>query len=182
MGDFEHALGHALEHGHQRFAQFRLETRQAQAEQHREEDDRQHLATGNSGEDIRGDQVEDGLDERMFMLHFGGSRLVLGDIDGTQGTHVDASAWVEQVGEQQAHHDGDGGDDFEVEDGFDADTTELFRVAYTGNADDQRRNHNRDHDHLDQADKDIARRLQHVADPPGFFGTEVVEYSTDCNP
>ena len=39
-----------------------------------------------------------------------------------------------------------------------------------------------DHDHLDQTDKDIARRLQHVADPPGLFGTEMVEQRAQCNP
>src|SRR5471030_2236385 len=137
VGDFEHALGDALEHCDQRLAQFRLEARQAEAEQHREEDDRQHVATGDGGEDIRRNQVEDGLDERMLMLHFGSGGGVLGDIDGTQGTHVDASAWVEQVGQQQTDHDGDGGDHFEVKDGFDADATELLRVTHAGDANDQ---------------------------------------------
>lgn len=118
----------------------------------------------------------------MLMLHFRRSSGVLGNIDGTQGTHVDARAWVEQVGQQQTNHDGDGGDHFEVKDGFDADTPELLRVTDTGNADDQRGDHNRDHDHLDQADKDIARWLQHIADPPGLFSTEMVEHCTDCDP
>jgi len=86
-----------------------------------------------------------------------------------------------RLASNRADHDGDGGDDFEVKDGFDTDAPELFRVTDTGNADDQRRNHNRDHDHLDQADKDIARWLQHITDPPGLFSTEMVEHGTDCD-
>ncbi|MNV10167.1 hypothetical protein D3C71_1006810 [compost metagenome] len=89
---------------------------------------------------------------------------------------------MEQVGQQQADDDGDGGDDFKVKDGFEADAAELLRITDAGNTDDQRRDHDRDHNHLDQTDKDIARWLQDVADPPGFFGTEMVEQRTDCNP
>ena len=89
---------------------------------------------------------------------------------------------MEQVGQQQTDHDGDGGDDFEVDDGLQADAPELLGVADAGNADDQGGDDDRDHDHLDQTDKDIACRLQDVADPPGFFGTEVVEQRTNCNP
>jgi hypothetical protein len=102
------------------------------------------------------------------MLHLGRGRLVLGDVHGTQGAHVDAGARVEQVGQHQADDDGDGGDDFEVDDGLQADAAQFLRVANSGDADDQRGNHDRDHDHLDQADKDIACRLQDVADPPGL--------------
>jgi hypothetical protein len=91
-------------------------------------------------------------------------------------------ARVEQVGQHQADHDGDGGDDFEVDDGLQADAPEFLRIAHAGDADDQRGNHDRDHDHLDQADKDIACRLQDVADPPGLFSTEMVEQCADCNP
>ncbi len=118
----------------------------------------------------------------MLMLHFGGGRLVLGDIHGTEGAHVDARARMEHVGQQQADDNGDGGDDLEVDDGLEADASQLLRIADTGDADHQRGNDNRDHDHLDQADKDVARRLQDITDPPVLFGTEMVEQRADCNP
>ncbi len=118
----------------------------------------------------------------MLMLHFGGGGLVLGDIHGAQGAHVDARARVEHVGQQQADHDGDGGDDLEVDDGLETDAPQLLGIADPGNTDHQRGNDNRDDDHLDQADKDIACRLQHVADPPGLLGTEMVEQRAHCNP
>src|SRR3546814_2424109 len=70
----------------------------------------------------------------------------------------------------------------EVEDSLEADTPELLGVADPGNTDDQRGNHNRDHDHLDQTDKDVACRLQYVADPPGLLGTEMIEQRANCNP
>ena len=159
-----------------------LQARQTETEQHREEDDRQHFATGHGREDVRRDQVEDGFDERVFMLNLGGRRLVLGNIHGTQGAHVDAGTRMEHVGQHQTDDDGDGGDDLEVDDGLEADAAEFLRVTDARNTDDQRRDHDRDHDHLDQTDKDIACWLQNVADPPGLFGTEMVEQRTDCNP
>src|SRR3546814_11254498 len=73
-------------------------------------------------------------------------------------------------------------DDFEVEDSLETDTPELLGVANPGNTDDQRGNHNRDHDHLDQTDKDVACRLQYIADPPGLLGTEMIEQRANCNP
>ncbi|MCY1360040.1 hypothetical protein D9M69_466480 [compost metagenome] len=182
VSDLEHAFRYALEHLHQRLAQVRLQARQTETEQNREEDDRQHFAANHGREDVRRDQVEDGFDERMFMLNLGRRGLVLGNVHSAQGAHVDAGTRMEQVGQQQADHDGDGGDDFEVDDGLEADAPQLLGVTDAGNADDQRGNDDRDHDHLDQTDKDIACRLQDVADPPGFFGTEMVEQRTDCNP
>ncbi|MNF33664.1 hypothetical protein D3C84_144840 [compost metagenome] len=182
VGDLEHAFRYALEHLHQRLAQVRLQARQTETEQHGEEDDRQHFAAGHGREDVRRDQVEDGLDERVFMLHFGGGRLVLRDVHCAQGAHVDAGTRVEQVGQQQADNDGDGGDDFEIDDRLQANPPEFLGVAHAGNADNQGRDDDRDHDHLDQTDKDIACRLQDVADPPSLLGTEVIEQRTNCNP
>ncbi len=115
----------------------------------------------------------------MVMLHFLGGLLVLGNVHGTQGAHVDAGAGLEQVGQQQADDDGDGGDDLEVDDGLQADAAKLLRVADAGDADHQRGNHDRHHDHLDQTDEDVAGRLQHVGDPPGLFGAEMVEHCAD---
>ncbi|MND75282.1 hypothetical protein D3C80_668940 [compost metagenome] len=175
MSDLEHGFGNALEGFHQRIANLCLQARQAQAEQHREEDDRQHLATHQRCEDVRRNQVEDGLDERVFMLNLGRSGLILGNIDGTQGTHVDTGTRMEQVGQHQADHDRDGGDHLEVNDGLEADTAEFFRIANPGDTHDQRRNHDRDDDHLDQANEDVTCRLQDVADPPCLFCTEMVQ-------
>ena len=182
VGDLEHAFRDALEHLHQGVTQLGLQARQAEAEEHREEDDRQHFTAGHGGKDVRRNQVEDGFDKRMLMLHFGGGGGVLGDVHGAQGAHVDARARVEHVGQYQADHNGDGGDDLEVDDGLEADTPQLLGVADPGNADHQRGNDNRDNDHLDQADKDITCRLQDVADPPGLLGAEMVEQRADCNP
>ncbi|MNC33922.1 hypothetical protein D3C75_823340 [compost metagenome] len=175
MGDLEHGLGNRLEGTHQRVAQLCLQARQAQAEQHREEDDRQHFATHQRCEDVRRDQVQQGFDERVLMLHFGRGSLVLGDVHGTQGAHVDAGARVEQVGQHQAHDDGDGGHHFEVDDGLQADAAQFLRVANPGDTHDQRRNHDRDDDHLDQANEDVTSGLEDVADPPCLFCTEMIQ-------
>ncbi|MCY1288662.1 hypothetical protein D9M70_377160 [compost metagenome] len=175
MGDLEHGLRDALEHLHQGLAGLRRQVRQAEAEEHREEDDRQHLATGHRGEDVGGDQVEQGRDQRMVVLHFLGGLLVLGDVHRAQGAHVDAGAGLEEVGQQQADHDRHRGDDLEVEDGLQADAAELLGVAHAGDADDERGDDDRDDDHLDQADEDITGRLQDVGDPPGLLGAEMVE-------
>ena len=99
MSHFEHRLGHALEGFHQRVAQLGVQARQTKTEQHREEDDRQHFTASHGRENVRWDQVEDGFDERMFVLNFCGRRLIFGDIDRAQGAHVDAGARVEQVGQ-----------------------------------------------------------------------------------
>ncbi|MNN19718.1 hypothetical protein D3C81_1329710 [compost metagenome] len=109
------------------------------------------------------------------MLDLGRSGLILGNIDGTQGTHVDTGTRMEQVGQDQTDHDRDGGDHLEVNDGLEADTAEFFRIANPGDTHDQRRNHDRDDDHLDQANEDITSRLQDVADPPCLFCTEMVQ-------
>ncbi|MCY1395908.1 hypothetical protein D9M71_108640 [compost metagenome] len=175
MGDLEHGFGHALEHLHQGLAGLARQAGQAKAEHHREEDDRQHLATGHGGEDVGGDQVQQGRDQCMVMLHFLGGLLIPGDVHRAQGAHVDAGAGLEEVGQQQADHDRHRGDDLEVEDGLQADAAELLGVAHAGDADHQRSDDDRDDDHLDHADEDIARRLQDVGDPPGLFRAEVVE-------
>ncbi|MNP13797.1 hypothetical protein D3C76_1060930 [compost metagenome] len=109
------------------------------------------------------------------MLHFGRGSLVLGDVHGTQGAHVDAGARVEQVGQHQAHDDGDGGHHFEVDDGLQADAAQFLRVANPGDTHDQRRNHDRDDDHLDQANEDVTSGLEDVADPPCLFCTEMIQ-------
>nr|GFD59341.1 hypothetical protein [Tanacetum cinerariifolium] len=83
---------------------------------------------------------------------------------GTQRAHVDAGARVEHVGEQKANDDGNRGNDFEVQNRLQTDATELFRVPHTCDADNQRRDHDRDDDHLDQADKDVTRWLEDITD------------------
>ncbi|MNF61221.1 hypothetical protein D3C84_428570 [compost metagenome] len=111
----------------------------------------------------------------MVVLHFLGGLLVLGDVDGTQGAHVDAGAGLEEVRQQQADHYRHGGHHLEVDDGLQADAAELLGVAHAGDADDERGDDDRNDDHLDQADEDVAGRLQDVGDPPGLLGTEMVE-------
>ncbi|MCY1438770.1 hypothetical protein D9M71_549830 [compost metagenome] len=116
----------------------------------------------------------------MVVLDLLGGLPVLGDIHSAQGAHVDADARMEQVGQQQADDDGDGGDDLEIENGLQADAAKLLGVAHAGDADDQRGDHDRYDDHLDQADEDVAGRLQDVADPPGLLRrVDVVDQRAD---
>ena len=137
MSDFEHRLGHALEGFHQRVAQFGVQARQTETEQYREEDDRQHLTASHGREDVRWNQVEDGLDKRMFMRDFSCRGCVLGNIDRAQGAHVDPGTGLEHVGQHQADQDRDGGDHLEVNDGFKTDTTEFLRISHACNPDNQ---------------------------------------------
>ncbi|MNS13264.1 hypothetical protein D3C72_448530 [compost metagenome] len=82
---------------------------------------------------------------------------------------------MEQVGQQQADDDGDRGHHFEVDDGLQADAAQFLRVANPGDTHDQRRNHDRDDDHLDQANEDVTSGLEDVADPPCLFCTEMIQ-------
>ncbi|MCY1398107.1 hypothetical protein D9M71_131330 [compost metagenome] len=152
-----------------------------QAKENREEDDRQHFAPGNGGENIGRDQVEDRLDERVFMLDLVGGLLVLGNVHGTQGAHIDAGTWMEHVSQHQADHDRDGGHHLEIDNGFQADAAQLLRVTDTGDTDNQRGNHDRDDNHLDQPDENITGRLQDITDPPCLFSTEVVKQRANRN-
>lgn len=90
---------------------------------------------GDGGEDVGGNQVEDGCDECMVMLYFLGGFLVLGNVYGIQGVYVDVGVGLEQVGQQQVDDDGDGGDDFEVDDGFQVDVVKFFCVVDVGDVD-----------------------------------------------
>ena len=137
MRDFEHRLGHALEGFHQRVTQLGVQARQAEAEEYREEDDRQHLTASHGSEDVRRDQVEDGLNERMLVGHFSSSGLILGNIDRAQRAHVDPGARVEHVGQHQADQNRDGGHHLEVKNGFKTDATQLLRITNACNPDNQ---------------------------------------------
>ncbi len=111
----------------------------------------------------------------MIVLNFSRSLLILGNIDSAQCAHVDAGARMEHVGQHQAHQNRDSGHDFEIQNGLETDTPQLLGIAHACNADDQRGDNDRDNDHLDQTNEDIACGLQDVSDPPGLFCTEMIE-------
>ena len=54
--------------------------------------------------------------------------LILRNVHRGQRRHVDAVAGLEYVGQRQPHHDGDRGDHFEVNNGFQSDAAQLFRI------------------------------------------------------
>ncbi len=175
VSDLEHGLRDALKQLHQRFTDLGLQAGKPQAEQHRKEDDRQHLATRHGGEDVGRDQVENGRDKRMIVLNFSRSLLILGNIDGAQCAHVDAGARMEHVGQHQPHQNRDSGHDFKIENGLETDTSQLLGIAHARDADDQRGDNDGNNDHLDQTNEDIACGLQDVGDPPGLFCAEMIE-------
>ena len=95
-------------------------------------------------------------------LHLCRCTLIFRNIHRGQLRHINAATRLEDVGQGNPQHDRHGGDHFKIDNGFRADSAQLLRVANAGNPDNQRRDNNRNDDHLDQVDKDIARRRQEI--------------------
>ena len=95
-------------------------------------------------------------------LHLCGGVLIFRDIDRRQLRHINAAARLEDVRQGDPQHNRHRGDHFKIDNGLGADAAQLLGVAYTRNAHHQRRDDNRDDNHFNQVDKDIARRGQEV--------------------
>ena len=99
-------------------------------------------------------------------LHFCGRILIFRNIHGRQLRHINPGTRLENIRQRDAKNNRYGGDHFEIENGFGANTAQLFCITHPGNTNHQRGDNNRHDDHFDQMDKDIARRRQQVDHQP----------------
>lgn len=143
-----------------------------------DEENLEEVATGEGTDEAVGDDIEeevDGAEGMGFAFEFvgglDGSGAEVGDVD------VEACAGFEEVDDEEADGEGEGGDDFEVEKGFAADTAEFFHVAHGGDAmDDGAEDDGGDH-HLDEFDEAVAERFEGF----GLFREEIAEGDADCD-
>ena len=162
VDQFAHALA-ALAQRHQR-----------EAEQDGEQQHLQDVAFGEGADHAVGNDVEYEVD-----------RLLLGRLLG-EGRHrrrvglgADAAADLEQVADDEADHQREGRDDFEIEQRLDADAADFLgaldmRDAGDHGAEDDRRDH-----HLDQLDEAVAERLDPIVG--GDLRVEPAENAADQN-
>jgi hypothetical protein len=76
---------------------------------------------------------------------------------------VEPGARTHELADEQADHQGAGGDHLEVDDRFHADATQLAQVAHPGDADDHGGEDDRRDQHLHQLDEPFAQRAQRHA-------------------
>ena len=77
------------------------------------------------------------------------------DAGGLGDRHGQADTGFADVDREQADDQGERGDDFEVDEGFQADAADAFEVSMPGDADDERGEDERGDDGLDEAKKDV---------------------------
>ena len=164
---------------------FRPNERGGDAEQDGEEHEMKHVRrvglffftgpdAGDGSDGIRGDEGLDDLHQggvgRGGFLGgvgdaFGGIAAVAG-FEAVARFGIDAFAGADGVGEGEADDDGDGRDDQGVAEGFQADAAELADVADAGDADDERREDERNDDHQKKAEEEGADRFGDIRDDP----------------
>ena len=88
---------------------------------------------------------------------------------------------LEDVRQSDPQNDGDGGDHLEVNNGFRANTPELFGITNTRDTHHQRGDHNRHNNHFDQMDEDITRRREQIDDQPVAAVAMVVQVASQEN-
>src|SRR5438105_11729548 len=83
-----------------------------------------------------------------------------------EGARIDikAVAGADQVDDQQTEEQSQGGNDFEVEDGFAADSSDFCQVAQGSDSMDHGAKDDRGDEHFDQFDKGLAEGLHRLAE------------------
>ena len=109
------------------------------------------------------------------------SALIFRDIDGRQLRHIHPGTGLEDVRQSDPQNDGDGGDHLEVNNGFRANTPELFGITNTRDTHHQRGDHNRHNNHFNQMDEDITRRREQIDDQPVAAVAMVVQVASQEN-
>ena len=118
------------------------------AEEEGEDDDLQHFAARHG--------VDDAGREGVFE-NLGKAGAGLGEAGGCAFLQLHADSRLDQIHGAQADEERDGGDDFEIENGFAADAAHGLHVARAGDAGDQRAEEQRRDDRFDQAQEDGAQ-------------------------
>ncbi len=140
---------------------FAADQRQAGSEQDRKEQYLQHVVARQRVErggrdDVQQEAPDTAALQLVRVVGIGIERF------GIQRRWIDvhAVAGSEQIGEHQADHEGYGGHHFEIDQCLDADASDLFQVARTGNAMHDDAEHDRRHDHRNQLQECVAEDLE----------------------
>ena len=148
---------------------------QREPEQH---GDQQHLENLSLGERIHhgvGNDIQQESRRALQLSWFGISCDGLG-IERS-GIHVHIGPWLHEIHDRQPDDQGDGTDNFEVEQRVAPGLANFFHVFHAGYADHDGTEYNRCDDHLDQLDEAVAQRFHRG---PGFR-VEVSEQHADDN-
>ncbi|MNP52920.1 hypothetical protein D3C76_1473450 [compost metagenome] len=146
---------------------------QGEAEDHREHQHLQDVAVGEGTDHGVGDDIEQ--EANGGLLRAGGG--VSGHAAGVQGGDVDvhASARLDHVDDDEADDQGDGGDDFKVQQRVAAGLADRLHALHAGDAADHGAEDDRGDDHFDQFDEPVTQRLQ------GHAGFRVVMAQQDTD-
>jgi hypothetical protein len=130
---------------------------EGKAEQHRHDQHRHDLALGKVADHVGGYHLGQEIDN--------GHRLCAGDeardrlwIEARR-VDVQTGACREQVADDQADDQRNGGDHLEIDDGAQTNQAHSPHVAHPGDADNDGREYDRWHDGSDEADESVADRL-----------------------
>jgi hypothetical protein len=150
VGELKHGFGEALGKGkHGAALGFRDEDKR-HGEEDAEDDDLKDLAFGDGlGNAFRknvGDELCGGV--RSDVERFGG------------GGKADAVAGAAEVDRGETDEHGEGGDEFEIDEGFEREAADFFEVGVAGDADDESAEEKRGDDDFDEAEKDRAEELK----------------------
>ena len=171
VGDLDHGFGGAVKEGVGGLATF-ANGGEAEAEEHGEEDDLEHVALTHSVDGVQGDDVQEHVN------HLGrSSRLSLEAF----GSNVEAFAGVEDVGEDEAEHNGHGGGTEVVDQGLGGNAAELVDVTNRGGTGNDGAEHQRHDHHADEVDEQLAKGLEGATHIGEEHTGGDAESHTDCH-
>ena len=181
IDQLHHDLEQALQGLLKRIRGRRLGHDHADAEDQGEHHHRQDLVLGRGGDDIGRDHVEEELArlDRFGRIADNG-RGPLGPL-GQQllrQDRIDADTGAEIVDHAQADADRDGRDEDGEHQGLEAYASQRFQIAHLGDADGQRREQQRQNQHEQKAQEDLADGLDDVHHP----GKDLEAHDVDVEP
>src|SRR5216683_1375126 len=128
VGELEHCFGEAFREGEHRAALRFGNESEGHGEEDAEDDDLQDLVLGNGFGDVFGEDVDD---ELCGSVRGGVERFGSGG-----GREADAFAGAADVDGGETDEQRDGGDDFEIDQGLEAETADALEVSMACDADD----------------------------------------------
>jgi len=134
------------------------ESIEREAEEQRDQQDLQDIAFDKRRDKGAGDEVQQGVDDPGGLRggRVGGHGL---GVKGS-GRGVKPRARVEGIGHDEPDDQGQGGDDFEIDQGAQADLPSATEVAHTGEAHDHGGENDGSDEHLDESDEGVAEGLE----------------------
>ncbi|VVN33848.1 hypothetical protein PS624_04990 [Pseudomonas fluorescens] len=133
----------------------------------------QDVTGGERADDGIRDYIEEETDNALVFT----GRHISGDFRGVQGGDVDvhAGARLHNVDHDQTDQQGNGGNDFEVQQRVAAGLAHGFHVLHAGDAADNGTEDDRGDDHFDQFDEPVTQRLE------GYTGLRVEVTKQDAD-